>query len=93
MSEISNTTTSTGGFMMPKIKGSVIIIGLYLLFLLLPIYWLLTMSLKTNSEILNSFTLWPHNLTFGNYTTILTDYLLAGSLACGLCFQPLYLPR
>ena len=73
MSEISNTTTSTGGFTMPKIKGSVIIIGLYLLFLLLPIYWLLTMSLKTNSEILNSFTLWPHNLTFGNYTTILTD--------------------
>ena len=73
MSEISNTTTSTGGFTMPKIKGSVIIMGLYLLFLLLPIYWLLTMSLKTNSEILNSFTLWPHNLTFGNYTTILTD--------------------
>ena len=35
MSEIS--TTSTGGLTMPKIKGSVIIIGLYLLFLLLPI--------------------------------------------------------
>ncbi len=48
MSEISNTTTSTGGFTMPKIKGSVIIIGLYLLFLRLPIYWLLTMSLKSS---------------------------------------------
>ena len=47
--------------------------GIYLLFLLLPIYWLLNMSLKNNSEILNSFTLWPRDLTFDNYTTILTD--------------------
>ena len=31
------------------------------------------MSLKTNSEILNSFTLWPRDLTFDNYLTILTD--------------------
>ena len=31
------------------------------------------MSLKTNSEILNSFTLWPQDLTFDNYLTILTD--------------------
>jgi glycerol transport system permease protein len=41
--------------------------------LLLPIYWLVMMSLKTNSEILNSFTLWPRDLTFDNYLTILTD--------------------
>jgi len=61
------------GLRMPKVKGNAIIMGLYLLFLLLPIYWLLTMSLKTNSEILNSFTLWPHELTFDNYLTILTD--------------------
>jgi glycerol transport system permease protein len=39
----------------------------------LPIYWLVMMSLKTNSEILNSFTLWPRDLTFDNYLTILTD--------------------
>ncbi len=32
MSEISTTTTSTGGLTMPKIKGSVTIIGLYLPF-------------------------------------------------------------
>ena len=31
------------------------------------------MSLKNNSEILNSFTLWPRDLTLGNYVTILTD--------------------
>ncbi|MCO4849150.1 MAG: carbohydrate ABC transporter permease, partial [Yoonia sp.] len=35
--------------------------------------WLLNMSLKNNSEILNSFTLWPQDLTFDNYITILTD--------------------
>ena len=29
-----------------------VVMGLYLLFLLLPIYWLLNMSLKTNAEIL-----------------------------------------
>ncbi|OAN75596.1 sugar ABC transporter permease [Sulfitobacter sp. EhC04] len=56
-----------------RINGSAVVMTLYLLFLLLPIYWLLNMSLKTNTEILNSFTLWPRNLTFDNYATILTD--------------------
>ena len=56
-----------------KIKGSVVVMTLYLLFLMLPIYWLLNMSLKTNTEVLNEFTLWPRNLTFANYATILTD--------------------
>lgn len=55
------------------IKGSVIVMTLYLVFLLLPIYWLLNMSLKTNTEILSEFTLFPNNLTFANYITILTD--------------------
>ncbi|MEO9779618.1 MAG: carbohydrate ABC transporter permease [Sedimentitalea sp.] len=55
------------------IRGSVVVMTLYLLFLLLPIYWLLNMSLKTNTEILNSFTLWPSDLTLANYATILTD--------------------
>ena len=50
-----------------------IVMTLYLLFLMLPIYWLLNMSLKTNTEILNAFTLWPDDLTFENYRTILTD--------------------
>ena len=46
---------------------------IYFGFLLLPIYWLLTMSLKTNVEITGSLTLWPERLTFANYVTILTD--------------------
>ena len=56
-----------------KVNGSAIVMGLYLLFLMLPIYWLLNMSLKTNTEILNSFTLWPRDITLDNYRTILTD--------------------
>ncbi|ETX30412.1 carbohydrate ABC transporter permease [Roseivivax isoporae] len=54
-------------------SGSVVVMTLYLLFLMLPIYWLLNMSLKTNTEILSGLTLFPHTLTFENYATILTD--------------------
>ena len=56
-----------------RISGSTVVMGLYLLFLMLPVYWLVNMSLKTNDEILNAFTLWPRDLTFANYATILTD--------------------
>ena len=47
--------------------------AIYILFLLLPIYWLLNMSLKTNSEILSTFSLWPQDLTLDNYRVIFTD--------------------
>ncbi len=58
---------------MMKINRSNIIISLYILFLMVPIYWLLNMSLKTNQEILSGFSLWPQDLTFDNYITIFTD--------------------
>ncbi|NIZ08142.1 carbohydrate ABC transporter permease [Pseudooceanicola sp. HF7] len=56
-----------------RVNSRAVVMTLYLLFLLLPIYWLLNMSLKTNAEILNSFTLWPRDLTLANYATILSD--------------------
>ncbi|MBY6005094.1 carbohydrate ABC transporter permease [Salipiger bermudensis] len=56
-----------------RVNKSALVMGLYLLFLMLPIYWLLNMSLKTNAEILNDFTLFPRDLTLDNYRTILTD--------------------
>ena len=56
-----------------RIKTSAIVMGLYLLFLLVPIYWLVSMSLKTNTEITSTFSMWPNDLTFANYITILTD--------------------
>ena len=46
---------------------------LYILFLLLPIYWLVSMSFKTTNEILGSFTLWPNRFTLENYYKIFTD--------------------
>ncbi len=56
-----------------RFNGSAIVMTLYLLFLLVPIYWLINMSLKTNTEILGGFSLFPRNLTLENYATILTD--------------------
>lgn len=46
---------------------------LYIVFLMLPIYWLLNMSFKTTNEILGAFTLWPQEFTLENYVTIFTD--------------------
>ena len=45
-------------------SGRAVVMSLYLLFLMLPIYWLVNMSLKTNTEITTSLTLWPRDLTF-----------------------------
>ncbi len=46
---------------------------IYILFLMLPIYWLISMSLKTTGEILSGFSLFPQDLTFENYRVIFTD--------------------
>ncbi|WP_352971319.1 carbohydrate ABC transporter permease [Mesorhizobium sp. M0954] len=46
---------------------------LYIIVLLLPIYWLINMSFKTNGEIVSSLTLYPHAPTLANYRTIFTD--------------------
>ncbi|WP_367182999.1 carbohydrate ABC transporter permease [Ferrovibrio sp.] len=54
-------------------RRSTVVILLYLLFLLLPIYWLVNMSLKTNGEIISGLTLWPKQVTFENYIRIFTD--------------------
>lgn len=48
-------------------------IVLYFVLLLLPIYWLINMSLKTNEEILSGLTLWPQNPTLDNYREIFTN--------------------
>jgi glycerol transport system permease protein len=45
----------------------------YIIFLMLPIYWLLNMSFKTTNEILGGFTAFPHQFTLDSYHTILTD--------------------
>ena len=46
---------------------------LYILFLMLPIYWLVAMSFKTTGEILSGFSLFPQTWTLDNYRVIFTD--------------------
>ncbi|MDH7944984.1 carbohydrate ABC transporter permease [Pseudohongiella sp. SYSU M77423] len=63
---------------MTAVRGSVtskhwLLPTFYILFLMLPLYWLLMMSFKTNQEILSTFSLWPQDFTLQNYRTILTD--------------------
>ena len=73
MADLTANRPAPRGLSLPRVNSRAVLMTLYLLFLLLPIYWLLNMSLKTNTEILNDFTLWPNDLTLDNYRTILTD--------------------
>ncbi len=45
----------------------------YLTLLLLPIYWMLNMSLRTNADIMRSFELFPSSMTLSNYSKIFAD--------------------
>ena len=56
-----------------KIKKRTLFFIIYLFLLMLPIYWMLNMSLRTNADILGSFSLYPVNITFDNYIKIFTD--------------------
>ncbi|OUV67178.1 MAG: sugar ABC transporter permease [Gammaproteobacteria bacterium TMED133] len=46
---------------------------IYFLLLFVPIYWMVITSLKTDGEILQSFTLFPQQITFENYKEIFSS--------------------
>jgi len=46
---------------------------IYFILLMLPIYWMLNMSLRTNADILSIFTFYPKDPTLANYIKIFTD--------------------
>jgi glycerol transport system permease protein len=73
VASLPNVSTAAPPRSRVRVNGSAVIMTLYLVFLMLPIYWLVNMSLKTNAEILGTFSLWPQNPTLQNYVTILTD--------------------
>ena len=54
-------------------KKRTICLILYFVLLMLPIYWMLNMSLRTNADILSVFCLYPRHLTFENYIKIFSD--------------------
>lgn len=45
----------------------------YIIFLMIPIYWLINMSFKSQREILGTMSLLPEAPTLGNYMVIFTD--------------------
>ena len=56
-----------------KVKKKTIGLAIYFGLLMIPIYWMLNMSLRTNASILGSFVLFPIDATFTNYIKIFTD--------------------
>ncbi len=54
-------------------RASALVPILYIVFLMLPIYWLLNMSFKTTNEILGGFSPFPREFTLDNYIAIFTD--------------------
>jgi glycerol transport system permease protein len=55
------------------VRISWLVPAIYIVFLMVPIYWLLNMSFKNTNEILRDFTLWPADFTLANYREILTN--------------------
>jgi glycerol transport system permease protein len=72
---MANAATLPAAPAVPRVSvnGKAVAMTVYLVLLMLPIYWLVNMSLKTNNEILNVFSLWPQHPTLSNYKVILTD--------------------
>jgi glycerol transport system permease protein len=56
-----------------RVQKRTIALSFYFFLLILPIYWMLNMSLRTNADILANFTLFPKNPTLANYLKIFTD--------------------
>ena len=54
-------------------KFSWIVPLVYIVFLMIPIYWLVVISFKSNFEVMNSFSIIPQDPTLRNYKVILTD--------------------
>jgi len=56
-----------------KIPVRALILVAYLVLLLLPIYWMLNMSLRNNNDIMTQLAFYPHHPTLANYVEIMTD--------------------
>lgn len=50
-----------------------VVLIVYLALLMLPIYWMLNMSLRANNDIMTRLAFYPHHPTFHNYVEILID--------------------
>ena len=57
----------------PRVELKSVFLVAFLALSVLPVYWMVNMSFKTNEEILGLFSLWPRNFTFDNFRVIFTD--------------------
>ena len=67
-------------------KKRYFLLALYFLLLFAPIYWMLITSLKTDSEILSEFTLFPRQITLEHYREIFGSSEWRGSFANSLLY-------
>ncbi|MCK5913201.1 MAG: carbohydrate ABC transporter permease, partial [Desulfuromusa sp.] len=56
-----------------KLQKKTIALVVYFILLLLPIYWMLNMSFRSNAEIMRIFSFYPLDWTLDNYLKIFTD--------------------
>ncbi len=56
-----------------RISKRSIVLAIYIGLLMLPIYWMLNMSLRTNADIMGTFSLYPKHPTLMNYAKIFED--------------------
>jgi glycerol transport system permease protein len=59
--------------MKPRRLWKNVLLAIYFLFLALPLIWMLSMSFKTNAEILSTRSLIPQQFTVGNYQEIFAE--------------------
>jgi glycerol transport system permease protein len=56
----------------PRFQKRSVLLALYLVFAILPIYWMVNMSFRTNEEILSTFAFFPRSFTLATYKVIFT---------------------
>ena len=61
----------------------------YMLFLLVPIYWLVNVSFKSNQDILSGLSLWPHSPTLEHYSFIFSDPVWYGGFVNSITYVAL----
>jgi glycerol transport system permease protein len=64
---------AAGSVLGGAVNGRRLAMSIYFVLLLLPIYWMISMSLRPNADILAGFAWYPENLTFDNYRKIFDD--------------------
>ncbi len=66
--------------------GRTLGISTYMLFLMMPIYWLVNVSFKRNEDILSGLSFWPHAPTLDHYRVIFSDPVWYGGFVNSITY-------